>query len=735
MLPGGLQMTSSRRTRPIVGRTGVAVCAGALVVSTFVIPDLAAPASAAIPASTELVSVSTKGLGGNGPVLQPPAGAPVLAAGDLSADGRYVVFESTASDLVAKDANKAKPDVFLRDRETGKTLRVGATGVGGAGGPTVSADGKVVSFSSTEPLVKGDKGGRADVYVASFGAKKPERITRPNGKPIGEALNEDISGDGRYVLLRTTDKKLNGRGDDSMALLVHDRRANTLTRVDQTPTGQLDSYDAFFGSMSPNGRYVAFTAQPRAESEGAGCPCVSVYLRDRDPGDNGVMDEADATTTLVSSTPAGVPADGHSIVRRGSVDDAGDVVFVTFAPNLGADVDTAHALLRTPDGALQKIATDIYDVAISGNGRAIGFSTVDSRGDAADEDGDMDSFVLDRDSGVEERITVGAAGSTVGRNEPGIRISDDARFVTFRSAAPGLRAAGSPDEVNLFVRDRGIADTPGSSTTIVEGGETLQTGGADAGATDQVPVQTKVQVPSGVEGMVLVRSKDRSPSAAGFAFLGRQIDLTLPPATVTDPYVVTFTLDKSALAGTTPADVQVFRNGELVDRCGSTRQALPDPCVAARGPVEGSDGDVSVTVRTSSPESSWMFGRNRAPVVSAAAVNPVTLSPVDGELHLVTLRGIGDPDGDAVTLTITGITQDEAPEALSRNRNALVGPGPDQVRLRAQRALFGDGRVYRISFRATDASGATSMGSVLVGVAAPGGGPATDSGQKFDAMG
>ena len=88
----------------------------------------------------------------------------------ISADGRYVAFMSGASNLVAGDTNHS-PDVFVRDRVTHVTWRV-SVGPGGTQAnasnyaPAISADGRYVAFSSSASnLVAGDTNDKRDVFV------------------------------------------------------------------------------------------------------------------------------------------------------------------------------------------------------------------------------------------------------------------------------------------------------------------------------------------------------------------------------------------------------------------------------------------------------------------------------------------------------------------------------------------------------------------------------------------
>ena len=108
---------------------------------------------------TERVSVSSTGQEGNGDSTGPYGGWPVV-----SADGRYVAFWSEASNLVAGDTNGSR-DIFLHDRAAGMTERVSVSSTGQEGNghstaPAISADGRYVAFeSAASGLVPGTSGG------------------------------------------------------------------------------------------------------------------------------------------------------------------------------------------------------------------------------------------------------------------------------------------------------------------------------------------------------------------------------------------------------------------------------------------------------------------------------------------------------------------------------------------------------------------------------------------------
>lgn len=110
---------------------------------------------------------------------------------------------------------------------------------------------------------------------------------------------------------------------------------------------------------------------------------------------------------------------------------------------------------------------------------------------------------------------------------------------------------------------------------------------------------------------------------------------------------------------------------------------------------------------------------NIPPDCSTVTASPNILWPPNHKFRVVTLSGATDPDGDEVTLTITGVTQDEPLNGVADGNtspDAEAGPQPNNVRLRAERSGRGDGRVYRISFTGSDGKGGTCADTVTVGV-------------------
>ena len=134
----------------------------------------------------------------------------------ISGDGRFVVFSSSAKNLVPGDANKPPyiADLFVRDRLAGTTEKVsvaigGTQANGGSAHPSISADGRFVAFTSAaDNLVPGDTNDMLDVFVSDRLAGTTERMSiGTNGEEANQETIEfdapSISADGRHVAFKS----------------------------------------------------------------------------------------------------------------------------------------------------------------------------------------------------------------------------------------------------------------------------------------------------------------------------------------------------------------------------------------------------------------------------------------------------------------------------------------------------------------------------------------------------
>src|SRR6266540_125104 len=177
----------------------------------------------------------------------------------ISADGRFVAFASEASDLVAGDSNNVS-DVFVRDRSRGVTERVslGPSGVQAnarTGLSAISADGRfIVMWSDASNLVPGDTNGVPDVFVRDRVAKTTERVSVGTGgaEADGESAQGAVSADGRIVAFATTSSNLSGADPPpGFSVFVHHRGSGKTEMIGR----------GWMPALSADGRYVAFASR------------------------------------------------------------------------------------------------------------------------------------------------------------------------------------------------------------------------------------------------------------------------------------------------------------------------------------------------------------------------------------------------------------------------------------------------------------------------------------------
>ena len=205
--------------------------------------------------ATQRVSVNSHGVQQNG------FGTGAVA---ISADGRYVAFESQASNLVPGDTNHA-PDVFRHNILTGATRRVSvaASGLqanGTSTSPVISGDGRYVAFTSyASNLVDGDGNGLTDVYRRDTKTGTTRRISvnsRGQGAR-GRSVVVDISANGRYLLFSSEAGLVPADTNGRWNAYVRDQVGGWTRRVLASSIPQ--EYESFGSSIAPGGHFVAIT--------------------------------------------------------------------------------------------------------------------------------------------------------------------------------------------------------------------------------------------------------------------------------------------------------------------------------------------------------------------------------------------------------------------------------------------------------------------------------------------
>ena len=195
-------------------------------------------------------------------------------APSISAGGRYVAFNSLATNLVLNDTN-SRSDVFVHDRDTGITTRVSVDSFGAeaadgvSGGPAISGNGRYVAFNSLATnLVLNDTNNSKDVFVHDRDTGTTIRVSVDSfgAEAIGgDSENPAINFNGQFVSFDSAATNLVLNDNNALKdVFVHDRGTGTTTRVsvpnlaDQGALGTEGDGSSELPDISDNGRYVAF---------------------------------------------------------------------------------------------------------------------------------------------------------------------------------------------------------------------------------------------------------------------------------------------------------------------------------------------------------------------------------------------------------------------------------------------------------------------------------------------
>ena len=207
---------------------------------------------------TELVSVDSSGIEANGDCSWPA----------ISADGSIVAFLSLASNLVPGDTNGVQ-DLFVHDRTTGVTERVnldsaGNEADGAASNPSISADGRFVAFDSdADDLVAGDTNLTGDVFVHDRVTGTTERVSLDSAGNQGDLASSFpvLSADGSSVAFQSAaDNLVAGDTNKRVDVFAHLRSSGTTVRASVRTNGAQANGDSYLWGSSADGAVLTFVS-------------------------------------------------------------------------------------------------------------------------------------------------------------------------------------------------------------------------------------------------------------------------------------------------------------------------------------------------------------------------------------------------------------------------------------------------------------------------------------------
>jgi Tol biopolymer transport system component len=436
-----------------------AVCVAALAIAAGV-----APAAT----TTELVNVA-------------PGGGEPDGGGwwsSMSADGRYIAFQSWADNLDPRDGHNGY-DIFVRDRLLGVTKIASLTwddqpANGASFDPGVSANGRVVVFSSLATnLVPDDSNGVRDIFVRDLDAGTTERVSVSS---FGEQADADcewpaVSGDGRYVVFHSAATTLASGGNGFAQVYLHDRWAHTTTRISVSSTGEIANYDALKPRISETGRYVLFCSYADNLAPNDHNNEKDLLLRDLWAGTTERISVANATgiegnARSPAAPPPAITPDGRYVAFSSEASNlvAGDAngLFDIFVRDRVLGTTELVSVSSSGEHGNGESGHSLSGLAISADGRYVAFGSLATNLVPGDTNGVRDVFLRDRVAGATQRISVSTSGEQ-GDAESGynaIAMSADASVIAFDSSATNFSDLDPDDSLDVFVRAAEIAVTP-----------------------------------------------------------------------------------------------------------------------------------------------------------------------------------------------------------------------------------------------------------------------------------
>lgn len=414
---------------------------------------------------TTLVSVSTGGVQANEDIYNP----------QISADGNYIVYESSASTLVADDTNSTT-DVFLYDRQLAQTTRVslaydGAQGNDSSSYPFISDDGRYVAFQSWNSFVVGDSNNAVDVFVVDrqTGQISLVSVTNEEGQSNGDSGYPSLSADGRYVAFSSSATNLvSGDTNTFSDIFVRDRQAGTTERVSVTSAGAQANDTSGGARIASAGRYVVFDSSATNLVSGDGNAKDDIFLRDLQSG----------TTARLSVTSAGAEANNNSWYPAISADGA-RVAFQSTANNLtvgdtaipdGVFITGADIFLRDRNAAQTSVVSRLYapmesnavslNPSVSTDGRYVAFESKSTAFVPGDGTGSVKKiFVRDMLTRQSVIASVSSAGVLSTGDSSAASLSGDGQVVSFSSYSSALVSGDTNSVPDIFVRYLGSGTT------------------------------------------------------------------------------------------------------------------------------------------------------------------------------------------------------------------------------------------------------------------------------------
>ncbi len=422
--------------------------------------------------NTSLISVTASSSQSNGNSRNP----------DQSGDGTFVVFDSFASNLISGDSN-SKRDVFLRNTQSSTTSRISLTSSGteanGASRlPVISADGRYIVFESdASNLVMGDSNGTTDVFLFDRNNDSLKRLSTNNSGNAGNNTSQRaaISADGRFVAFESDASDLiSGDSNNSSDIFVYELATNNLTRVSIGSGTEQANNDSYRADISGDGRFIVFDSTATNLVDSDSNSSRDIFLHDRQTGN----------TSRLSINSFNVQANNDSIEPSISAD--GDYVsFTSTATNLDSVVNDTNGVndifVRDRDGSKTSrmsvrslTATQANNnsskSSISFDGKFVTFASSASNLIVSDSNGQKDIYLSENPDITDNKyLLVTSSGNDSGNfvlSSSGTDCGDNSVSCGYYSDGTNVTITANPASNSTFIAWTGCDSTSNRNCTV-----------------------------------------------------------------------------------------------------------------------------------------------------------------------------------------------------------------------------------------------------------------------------
>lgn len=383
----------------------------------------------------------------------------ISSSAQVSADGRYVVFQSFASNLVTGDTN-GDGDIFRKDLHTGEITRLSAGSTenesnGSSFNPQISADGRYVLFESyADNLVAGDDNDNRDLFRKDLFTGALTRVDTDNGAGSqGEGLFAQLSADGRYVVFHSLASDLvagdtNGKEDIFRKNLLTGDVVRVSTDADNQ---QANGGNSYYAQVSADGRYVLFESDANNLVADDTNGTRDIFLKDLQTDEiTRVSTDSDGIQGLGKSAKAQFSPDGRYVLFESNSSSlvAGDTNGVRDIFRKDLLTDQIIRVSTTSDGS--EAMGDSFGAELSADGRYLVFTSAAGNLAAGGTEGRYDIYRKDLQTGAVMRLSPAKDGSASDGDSGIASISPDGRYVVFDSSANNLVDADGNASVDIF---------------------------------------------------------------------------------------------------------------------------------------------------------------------------------------------------------------------------------------------------------------------------------------------